>query len=56
MSYKNIIEHEVKPAFVIVPFDEYQELLKSKKYQLTDEQLYLETTSKAEEYFPEQLK
>jgi len=55
MNSKNIIEYQGRPAFVIVPFDEYQELVKLKKYHLTDEQLYLQKVSESEEYFPEEL-
>lgn len=55
MNPKNVIEYQGKPAFVVVPFDEYQELVKLKKYNLTDEQLYLEGVSKIEEYFSGEL-
>ena len=55
MKNKNIIEYKGKPAFVIVPYDEYQEIMKLKKRFKTDEDLYLEVINKDDEYFPEEV-
>jgi len=55
MSTKHIIEYQGKPAFVVIPFNEYQELINFKKQHITDEELYLEAVAKNEEYFPEEL-
>ena len=46
MSNKHIIEHQGKPAFVVIPFYEYQELVNFKKYHITDEELYAEGIAK----------
>ncbi|MEY4463984.1 MAG: hypothetical protein RLZZ81_955 [Pseudomonadota bacterium] len=54
MSNKHIIEYQGKPAFVVIPFNEYQELI-NKKQCITDETLYAEAIAKNEEYFPEEL-
>ncbi|WP_375326439.1 helix-turn-helix transcriptional regulator [Candidatus Tisiphia endosymbiont of Nemotelus uliginosus] len=55
MSNKHIIEYKGKPAFVVIPFSEYQELINFKKHHITDEELYAEGIAKNEEYFPEEL-
>lgn len=55
MSDKHIIEYQGKPAFIVLPFNEYQELINFKKRHITDEELYLEGIAKNEEYFPEEL-
>ena len=55
MSSKHIIEYQGKPAFIIIPFNEYQELINFKKCHITDEELYAEGIAKNEEYFPEEL-
>ncbi|MFY9589998.1 helix-turn-helix domain-containing protein [Rickettsia endosymbiont of Halotydeus destructor] len=55
MSNKHIIEYQGKPAFVIIPFNEYQQLINFKKIHITDEELYAEGITKDEEYFSEDL-
>ena len=54
MNNKHIIEYEGKPAFVVVPFNEYQELMALKRH-MSDEELYLQAISREEEYFPEEI-
>jgi DNA-binding XRE family transcriptional regulator len=55
MSNKHILEYHGKPAFVVIPFNEYQKLIEFKNQYMTDEELYIEVLNKKDEYFPEEL-